>query len=148
MQRREKSKEPMKRSLVLSTPFPHFFVLILQRPFSTRRMFPTSMESVDSSAHDPLTVEDRRKWVRNWRNGCRYATSPGTRRPCIIDLFYHPIATKCSSSAFTYMQEFGNTMDLIRRKIKLNFGPCERMFVNGMKKREEGKIRDEYVVEI
>lgn len=86
MQRREKSKEPMKRSLVLSTPFPHFFVLILQRPFSTRRMFPTSMESVDSSAHDPLTVEDRGKWVRNWRNGCRYATSPGTRRPCIIDL--------------------------------------------------------------
>lgn len=31
---------------------PHFFVLILQRPFSTRRMFPTSMESVNSSARD------------------------------------------------------------------------------------------------
>lgn len=58
-----------------------------------------------------------------------------------LSIYYHPIATKCSSSAFTYVQEFGNSMDLIQRKTKLNFGPCERMFVNGMKKEE--KIWDE-----
>lgn len=146
-QRREKSKEPMKRSLVLSTLLllllSHFFVLILQRPFSTRRMFPTSMESVNSSA---LTVvEDRGKWVRNWRERMQVCNeSRHTSRPCIIDLLYHPIATKCSSPAFTYVQEFGNTMDLIgRRKTKAK--SCSQALRHSVCEwNEEGKIWDEF----
>lgn len=152
-QRREKSKEPMKRSLVLSTLLllllSHFFVLILQRPFSTRRMFPTSMESVNSSA---LTVvEDRGKWVRNWRERMQVCNeSRHTSRPCIIDLLYHPIATKCSSPAFTYVQEFGNTMDLIgRRKTKAkSCSQALRHSVNGTKKGKFGMNLNESISEI
>lgn len=67
-----------------------------------------------------------------------------TSRPCIIDLLYHPIATKCSSPAFTYVQEFGNTMDLIwRRKTKAK--SCSQAVRHSVCEwNEEGKIWDEF----